>query len=277
MKTNKLLVSILLLACVLFSACAPAPIQAPPPTLISSTATSIPSTSTSIVALKVTSTLDGVTTLPHRIQWEAKPVDPNHQVTGVTFLIDGQLAWVEHKAPYFYGDDDNYLVTSFLTPGEHSFMVRVFTIKGQSIDSTIVKASVSAAPSPPEGLANTSWTRYQTAADVAKATSDLPGHPGQIGLTIDSVGWMFHDPDAGGLLIDVAYPSDGEVELRAAIEKPPYPNQYGGAFCVEPDPPILWSYTLSNGGKTLTLHPVTNDPCGDRLGAFEGTWTRNGN
>ena len=276
MKISKLLVSILLFACVLFSACTPAATQASPPTLILPTATSIPPDLTATAALKVTSTLDGLTTLPHRIQWEAKPADPNHQVTGVTFLIDSQVAWVEHKAPYFYGDDDNYLVTSFLTPGEHSFTVRVFTIKSQTIEST-VKTTVVAEPTPPDGLANTSWTRYQTAADVAKATSDLPGHPGQIGLTIDSVGWMFHDPDGGGLLIDVGYQSDEEVELRAAIEKPPYPNQYGGAFCAEPDPPILWSYTLSNGGKTLTLHPVTSDPCGDRLGAFEGTWTSAGN
>lgn len=37
------------------------------------------------------------------------------------FLIDGHQLWVEHNTPYFYGDDGNYLVTSFLKPGKHIF------------------------------------------------------------------------------------------------------------------------------------------------------------
>jgi hypothetical protein len=36
----------------------------------------------------------------------------------VAFIIDGQRGWVEQKAPYFYGTDGNWLVTTFLTPGE---------------------------------------------------------------------------------------------------------------------------------------------------------------
>jgi hypothetical protein len=71
----------------------------------------------------VTSTLDGRSTLPHRIHWQAFP-KPSASVTEVDFLIDGKQFWVEHNTPYFYGDDGNYLVTSFLAPGPHAFAVR---------------------------------------------------------------------------------------------------------------------------------------------------------
>ena len=50
-----------------------------PPTSIPATSADIPSAPTSIAALAVASTLDGLTTLPHRIQWEAKPSVPENQ------------------------------------------------------------------------------------------------------------------------------------------------------------------------------------------------------
>ena len=218
----------------------------------------------------MTSTLDGLTTLPHRIQWEAKP-NPENNVSEVDFLIDGQLAWVEKNTPYFYGGDNNYLVTSFLTPGEHSFTVHMVTTNGQSVDS-IDKASVESAPVLPNGLADSSWGREVTASDVQKATSSAPPPAGQWDLTINSVGWMVHDPEGGGLLLDVDYQSGGKVELRPTIEQPPYPNPYTGSFCKEPDPTALWIYTFDTSGKTLSLHPVDKDICGDRLAILEGTW-----
>src|SRR6202030_1289018 len=64
-------------------------------------------------SIAVSSTLDGVTTLPHGIQWIATPGIPVADVAEVDFLIDGALAWVEYKSPYVYGDDGNWLVTSF--------------------------------------------------------------------------------------------------------------------------------------------------------------------
>jgi hypothetical protein len=270
-------ISMLMLTIISITACSPTSSKTPANSLhptsspISPTAPSVLSTPTA--AITVTTTLDGLTTLPHRIQWEAKPIDPDHQITEVDFLIDGQLAWVEHKAPYVYGSDDNYLVTSFLTPAEHSFAVRVLTSKGQSVDSTTVRANVAAAPLPPDILANTSWTRQVTGEDVKKATSEGPPPTGQWNLMINSVGWVIKTPVGGGTISDVAYQSNGQVELRPTIEEPPFPNDMNGAFCEEPDPPFLWSYAISNDGKTLTLHPVGNDPCGDRIAVLEGTWT----
>jgi len=226
----------------------------------------------------VASTLDGQTTLPHRITWQATPSVPESQVSEVDFLIDGQLTFVERHAPYTFGRDGGYLITSFLTPGEHSFTVRVNTVGGQSAEAT-VKAAVEAAPAPPNALTGTSWTHTMTASDRNKATSSEPPPAGDWALTIDSVGWMFHDPAGGGQLWDIAYQSDGKVELRTTIESPPlldvqHETLTGGSICEEPDAPFLWTYTIGDGGKTLTLHPSGDDPCGDRVAILEGTWTR---
>jgi len=258
---------------IILSACGTsAPTIEAVPTATEIASTNIPAPT---AMLGITSTLDGSTTLPHRIQWVATPTISEDQVSEVDFLIDDQIAYVERHAPYSYGGDGNYLVTSFLTPGEHSFTVRMITVGGQRADST-VKASVVAEPALPNGLADTSWTREVTASDMQKATSSEPPPSGSWGLTIDSVGWMIHDPEGGGLLFDVAYESEGGVELRPTIARPPFPNPTNGFFCAEPDTSVLWTYTISDGGNTLTLHPVSEDPCGDRAAILEGTWTREG-
>jgi len=269
---------------VVITACSPQVVATSTVALLTPTAlsteTALPAASaaltpTTTVALTVTSTLDGLTALPHRISWIAKPTVPENQVSEVDFLIDNQLAFVEKHEPYTYGRDGNYLVTSFLKPGVHSFTVRVTTVSGQSAEST-VKATIDVAPAPPDGLANTSWTREVTKEDVKKATSTEPPPSGKWGLKIDSVGWALNCcSDPGSFPLDVAYQLGGNVELRPTIYEPPYVGS--NIFCEDPDPSFLWMYTISNDGKTLTLHPIGHDPCGDRAAIIEGTWTRNGN
>jgi hypothetical protein len=263
------LVLLLLVASCSSSAESPATGKAGSPTTASASAKS------ASPALAVASTLDGHATLPHRISWVAKPSVAESEVSEVDFLIDEKAAFVEQHAPYVYGRDGGYLVTTFLTPGAHSFTVRVITVGGQSATST-VKAAVATPTAPPGGLARTSWARTMTASDQKAATSSEPPPTGRWGLTIDSVGWMIHDPEGGGQLFDVAYQSRGRVELRPSIERPPFPNPTAGAFCEEPDPSFRWSYTIGDGGKTLSLQPVGHDPCGDRVAILEGQWTRKG-
>src|ERR1700758_1118777 len=82
--------------------------------------------------LTVTSTLDGHTVLPPRIPGQAFSTVPAAHISRVDYLIDGRLSWVETRTPYFYGRDGNWLVTSFLTPGAHTFTVRAFTRGGQA-------------------------------------------------------------------------------------------------------------------------------------------------
>jgi hypothetical protein len=223
--------------------------------------------------LSVTSTLDGHAALPLRIHWQAFPSAPAADVSEVDFLIDGRLGWVEHSTPYFYGDDGNWLVTSFLKRGEHTFTVRVIDADGHTATDT-VKASVTAPTAPPPALRGVTWTRLVTPADVQKATSDQPPPPGRWRLRISPMGWQLHDPTGGGALFDVSYRPDGSLQMRPTIEYPPYPNSNNGGFCGDTDPLWAWAYSVGDGGKTLTLRPAGHDPCGDRIAILAGTWTR---
>src|SRR5581483_7794604 len=108
-------------------------------------------------ALKVASTLDGKTVLPHRIHWLGLPALPQTQVREVDFLIDARVRWIEHGAPYSYGDDGGYLVTSWLAPGRHRFTIRVRSTDGRTGTDTVL-ARVLPAPPPPTQLAGT-WQR----------------------------------------------------------------------------------------------------------------------
>jgi hypothetical protein len=147
-----------------------------------------------LARLSVTSTLDRHTTLPIRIHWQAFPSASATDVSEVDFLIDGKLGWVEDKKPYFYGSDGNWLVASFLTPGVHSFTVRVITTDGHTATDT-VNASAARPPAPPVALRGVTWTHRVTAADVRKATSGQPPPPGRWRLRISPARMATARPD----------------------------------------------------------------------------------
>lgn len=226
------------------------------------------------VHLGVRSSLDGTRSLPQRIHWTATTSVPSTQIAQVDFLIDGHLAWVEHNAPYYYADDGNWLVPTFLRPGKHAFTVRVSTVQGKAATDKVV-ASVIAPPAPPFALRG-SWTRMVTPSDVTKATSGQAPPPGRWKLRIVAKGWQLHDPTPQGTwgLFDVAYQPNHRLQMRPTIEYPPYPNSNKGGFCEDTDPLATWTYTVTNEGKTLNLHPTGHDPCGDRAAILEGTWSR---
>jgi hypothetical protein len=230
-----------------------------------------PVAQSSAPSFSVSSTLDGVTNLPHRIQWIATPGIPVADVAEVDFRIDGVLAWVEYKSPFVYGDDGNWLITSFLMPGEHTFAVQVKSLGGRSGTRT-VSATTSAPPVPPAPLGGT-WARSVTAADITKSTSGMPPPAGDWRLMIVAAGWKLLDPQANTGLFDVGYLPSG-LEMRPTIEYPPLPNTNNGGFCGNTDPIFDWTYALGRGGRTLTLHPEGQDPCGDRAAILDGTWTR---
>ena len=115
-------------------------------------------------SLKVRSSLDGKTVLPHRIQWLGYPVPASTKVR-IEFLIDGNLAWHEGMAPYSFADH-GYLVTSWLAPGKHRFTVRATARQGGAVAEDTVSAPVPEPSTPPASLAGT-WKR----------TPDLSGHP----------------------------------------------------------------------------------------------------
>jgi hypothetical protein len=98
----------------------------------------------------VTSTLDGRKVVPHRIRWLAFPKLNGGEVESVAFQIDGgESRWVEKDPPYTFenGEHEGYLVTSWLTPGEHRFTVRAVASDGRQSTDTVV-ARVRRAPEP---------------------------------------------------------------------------------------------------------------------------------
>ena len=102
----------------------------------------------------VTSSLDGKSVLPLRSHWIAYPqIDPSQgQVADVDYLIDGFHAWTAHSSPWYFGDNGNWLVTSILKPGMHTFTVRAVVAQDKvAVDK--FRARVIAPPRPPARLA----------------------------------------------------------------------------------------------------------------------------
>jgi hypothetical protein len=219
-----------------------------------------PSLSASGSTFGVSSTVLGLTELPHRIHWEATPSGPASEVSEIDFLIDDQLAWVEHNPPYFYADDGNWLVTSFLEPGAHAFVTRAIGADQQTGTET-VSATVKAAPDPPANLAG-GWSKT-VGGD----------HPGVWHVTINAIGWLFDDPQGGGQNQDAEYPAAGKVAIHGAIIEPPFATyNRGGAFCGDPfDPDGTFSYSVSDDGSQLTL---TADAPVCYQDLVEGSWAR---
>jgi len=178
--------------------------------------------------LTVASTLDGHTALPHRIHWQAVPSTPAADIAKVEFLIDGHQLWVEYQTPYFYGDDGNYLVTSFLTPGQHVFTVRAVGISGHVATDTVT-ATVSPAPRPPTPLAGT-WKRFVKPMSPSSCSPGPCPPAGDWRLVISPTGWQVYDTAGGGGLYDIVYPSPGLAEIRTGMATG-HQNTDGNAWC----------------------------------------------
>jgi len=178
--------------------------------------------------LTVTSTLDGHTALPHRIHWQAFPSGPAFAISEVDFLIDGHQLWAEHQTPYFYGDDGNYLVTSFLKPGKHVFTVRAVSAAGQTATDSVA-ATVPAAPPPPAALGGT-WKGFVKQASPSSCSPGPCPPAGDWRLVISPTGWQVYDTAGGGGLYDVTYPSPGLAEIRTGMATG-HQNTDGNAWC----------------------------------------------
>jgi hypothetical protein len=217
----------------------------------------------------VSSTLSGTTVLPHRIHWLGRPSLPAAKVAEVDFLIDGKVSWVEHHPPYTFGDDGNWLVTSWLAPGSHRFTVRARAANGGTAKQTTA-ASVAAAPPPPAALAGT-WTRTVT---QKQAGANTPA--GTWALTVDETGWKILDPLDGGVYIDVAYLAGGRLQARGGIMTTPHSDYEGNGWCMDTNTPVDYRWAVS--GSTLTLTLDGPDGCGPASDKqhfiWAGAWTR---
>jgi hypothetical protein len=195
----------------------------------------------------VTSSLDGKSVLPQRSHWIAYPkIDPSQgQVAEVDYLIDGFHAWTAHSSPWYYGDSGNWLVTTFLKPGLHTFTVRAVVLPDKvAVDK--FRARVIAPPKLPAKLAGR-WVRAGRTLLIAKT-----------GWGIGPNQWF-----------DARYLPNGNVVLGPELVDRPEQSPVCGT-----DPPLNWKVALPAGGKRMQLGPIGSDPCSPRVAALRGTWTR---
>ncbi len=195
----------------------------------------------------VTSSLDGKTVLPVRSHWIAYPkIDPSQgQVAEVDYLIDGFHAWTAHSSPWYYGDNGNWLVTTILKPGQHTFTVRA-VVSPDKVAVDKFQARVVAPPKPPTRLAG-SWSRAGRTLFIART------------------GWGI----GSNQFLDARYLANGNAVLGPEIiDRPEQPPTCGA------NPPLNWKVALSAGGKRMKLAPIGSDRCSARVAALRGTWTR---
>jgi hypothetical protein len=238
------------------------------PAACGSTGASQVSASTASHRLTVTSTLDGRTTLPHRIHWIAKTDVPGTDISVVSFMVDGRRLWSEHHAPYDYGGyRASYLVTSFLKPGAHRFTVKVSTVSGKAATDTVT-AAVPVAPPPPPALAGT-WRRF-----IRQGSG--PGSPpsGYWRLVIGPVGWEIYDTAGTGNLLDVVYPARGSLAVHTGMVTDRAKFDQNGWCNDAPGPPVRYRWSVH--GRHLTLRLAGGHPCPGFNGAIGAIWTRLG-
>jgi hypothetical protein len=242
----------------------------------SSSAHSAASSSPAAAApLTITSTLAGRTSLPHRIHWQATPSVPGADVSEVDFLIDGKVYWVEHNAPYFYGSDGNYLVTSFLTAGPHTFTVKVVTTTGRTASQTVT-ATVPVAPAPPAALAGT-WWNFQRQGNPASGSPPT----GYWRLVVSPAGWRIYDTAGTGDMLDVVYPAPGQLVFQTGMAtghplygtaSQPVGFDLNGWCGNDPGTPVRYHWSVTAHG--LSLHYEGGQPCPGFNGFMTSAWSR---
>jgi hypothetical protein len=214
----------------------------------------------------ISSTLSNRQVLPHRIHWLGKPSLPPSRIREVAFLIDGRRSWVEHHAPYSYAFDGNYLVTSWMRPGLHTFTVVAVATNGRR--ATISSQARTLAPKPPPAALAGSWHRRVSVAEAGSA-----GRAGIWTLAVNSVGWRFLYPSRRqGALVDVAYLSPSAIEARGGIATRDHDPRENNPWCDEPFEPVRYRWRVTGDRLKLTL--AGKGRCGGEAQVWAGDWIR---
>jgi hypothetical protein len=258
-----------------------------------------------VAEFTIRSSLDGKPSLPHRIAWIAYP-SAAVEAPGVEFLIDGKVTFRNRLEPFAFGADGRdettgkvrpgYLVTSWLTPGRHTFTVRAVRASSAGTRVTATKtvvARVLPAPAPPAALAGT-WRR-----SIPRPVSGDPG-----GLYAKGPGGSYpgRDPAPAGpwrMVIDarfVQHVAPTGYVINSDYAAGPRAIRFASPVWTTPRTPLqprnghnanprewAWcdpwgretTYTWSVEGDTLTLGPAAGmDACRQRGMILTGEWRR---
>lgn len=214
----------------------------------------------------VSSTLARSRVLPHRVHWLGRPSLPPAKIREVDFLIDGRRSWVEHHAPYSYGYDGNYLVTTWMKPGLHTFTTVAVANDGRR--ATISSRAETLAPRPPPAALARHWRRKLSAGEAGSS-----GPPGLWTLTVSAVGWRLLAPTRQrGALIDVGYLSSNVIEARGGIATRDHDPRENNPWCDEPFQPVRYHWRVAADRLTLTL--AGPQRCDGQSRVLAGAWTR---
>lgn len=172
-------------------------------------------------------------------------------VDRVEFLIDGQLAWTEHNAPYSFNDDGNLLVPSVLDPGSHQLEVDVYTAAGKA--ASTVTTVTTGRPAVPAALAGKSFVHeswhYTFGSDGVIRFDDTNG--------------------SGGTEAFVALPN-GTISFYGPTNWI-VPDDRRGGFCDTPEgmTAMRWRTVGANVAITST---GANEPCPGRTSNLAGDY-----
>lgn len=233
------------------------------------------SNATTHPTLHVLSSITDGAALADPVEWTAQPVGlaRGDAVDRVEFIIDGRVRWTEHKAPYFFNDDNNHLYPWVLGTGQHRLAVQLTTTRRKTVG---VSAQVSVpAQQQPAVLAGT-YTRSVTTTDIQRtdslrnepASQVLPAGVWRLHVGRDGV-FLFDDPQgAGGSEAFIALPN-GTLAMQGPVNWLEPASRQGGFCSIE----RAGSYQWAASGRTLTL-TARSDRCADRNSMFTGTWRR---
>ncbi|WP_027483533.1 hypothetical protein [Deinococcus pimensis] len=234
---------------------------------------------------RVTSSLDGLRTLPAQVRWVvtvsmpgAGILAPQDDVDRVDFLIDGQVRWYAKKHPYTFASPAGWLIPTFLAPGRHSFTATFHAVNGDTASDTVIADVVSRAPAPPAALAGR-WTRQ-----VSGLTPDDQGNDvnGRWDLIFDEIGAWVLDPLGTGAVDAVRYQGDTvNVYGTVAMGRPGVDaygaKEVGAGLCEDGGPGVRTyfdaTFRWAVKGNELTMTSVEPGCEGRRL-IWSGTWTR---
>ncbi|MFC4637710.1 hypothetical protein [Deinococcus hohokamensis] len=246
-------------------------------------ATTPPASSTNTLTVRTTLATLANKTLPLRFSWVATPSLETYDLRTVQFYIDDKLVSTPQNAPYTFNGPGNFLVTTWLAPGRHTFTTKVTALDGRTATETIT-ATVAAAPQPPAEIAG-AWERVITAEQFEAAgldtgndpvLSSLLGKPWRI--IIDPAGLWIIDPEPGGSLSHINLQGNTLTMLGPVRTGPNGSVRaygaplYGDNMCgpVNRDP---GTYTWAATGTELTVTAV-KPACASEQVILSGIWTR---